>query len=100
MTSVEPVQAKRMVHLFDARIAGPVASMWAQALFGVPSHGMSGGTPRSSLEQQPAVRGVRFVVSRTEDAMDSVIPCAAEELLRPMIQSKFADAAKMQFRYC
>jgi hypothetical protein len=90
-----------MVHLFDARIAGPVASMWAQALFGVPTH--SGGqTPRSSLEQQPAASraGVRFVVSRTEDAMDSVIPCAAEELLRPMIQSKFADAAKMQFRYC
>jgi hypothetical protein len=99
MTGVEPTQAKRMVHLFDARIAGPVASMWAQALFGVPAPGMS-GTPRSSLEQQPPTRGVRFVVSRTEDAMDSVIPCAAEELLRPMIQSKFADAAKMQFRYC
>lgn len=32
--------------------------------------------------------------------MDSVIPCAAEEFFRPMMQqNRFGNAAKLQFRY-
>ncbi len=31
--------------------------------------------------------------------MDSVIPCAAEMLLRPMMQSRFGNPARLDFRY-
>lgn len=37
----------------------------------------------------------------TEDAMDSIIPCVAEEWFRPVLQqhSKFGNASKLAFRY-
>jgi hypothetical protein len=31
--------------------------------------------------------------------MDSILPCVAEEWLRPLAQNKFANAAKLDFRY-
>lgn len=34
-----------------------------------------------------------------DDAMDSVFPCVAEEWLRPIMQNKFSNPAKMNFQY-
>lgn len=33
------------------------------------------------------------------DAMDSVFPCVAEEWLRPIMQNKFSNPAKLNFQY-
>jgi hypothetical protein len=86
-----------VVTLLDPRIAGPVASLWTTNLY---SNGSSGHV-RSSMDlgQRPQA-STRFVLSKTEDAMDSVIPCVAEELFRPMMRSKFANPAQLQFKWC
>lgn len=92
--------AKRVVTLLDPRIAGPVASLWTASLYGhVPIARQSSSMgSRSSMEEDRPV-GVRFVVTRTEDALDSVLPCAAETLFKPLSQNKFSNASKLQFSY-
>jgi hypothetical protein len=42
---------------------------------------------------------VKFTLTKTEDAMDSVLPCVAEELFRPMMQNRFGNAAKLDFQF-
>lgn len=92
---------RRMVALFEPKVGGPLAAMWL-------SHAILPGgrrQPESVSSQQAgsasasSSKGVRFTLTRTEDAMDSVLPCAAEELLRPLAQraSKFGNPAKMRF---
>jgi hypothetical protein len=44
-------------------------------------------------------RSAAACVLFAEDAMDSVIPCAAEEFFRPMLQNRFGNPAKLQFSY-
>ncbi|GBF96896.1 hypothetical protein Rsub_09901 [Raphidocelis subcapitata] len=60
-----------------------------------PRSGGSGGgasTPRGAAGGK-----TRFVLSRTEDAMDSVLPCAAERMFwRP---SRFGNASNLRFNY-
>jgi len=93
-----PIDIRRQLMLFTPTLGVPVASLVTNALFPAPPR-----TPRSATKseshQRRESRGTRFVLSRTEDAMDSVLPCAAEELFRPMMQSKFANPAKLNFRY-
>lgn len=90
-------EARRTISLLDRTLAGPVASVWANQL-----HRANSGSLRRVSDHagdQAARSNVRFTLTKTEDAMDSVLPCVAEELLRPMMQSKFGNPARLDFRY-
>lgn len=90
--------AVRLVALADRSLAGPVASLFVGQAFGGGGggggplgggHGGSGsGSGSGSADVSPTHAngnggngGVRFTTTRTEDAMDSVLPSAAEDLL-------------------
>jgi hypothetical protein len=88
-------EARRTIGLLDRTLAGPVASVWAQQLH----RANSGSLRRVSDHATDQSSNVRFTLTKTEDAMDSVLPCVAEELLRPMLQSKFGNPARLNFRY-
>eukprot|EP00775_Hariotina_reticulata_P012944 gene12944-13072_t len=85
---------KRTICLLDARLAGPVASIWSSHL-----HRQRRDSEGNLEQNVPNLSKTCFIVSRTEDAMDSVIPCAAEEFFRPMLQNRFSNPAKLQFSY-
>jgi len=68
-----------MVLLLSPAIAGPVASMWTSHLYGNDVAGS--GSARSSLEAVATTR-TRFTTTRTEDAMDSVLPSAPEAMIK------------------
>lgn len=86
--------AVRLVAMADRSLAGPVASLFVGAAFGGsgagPSRPNAGGSGSGSgsadvspthLAGASGNGGVRFTTTRTEDAMDSVLPTAAEDLL-------------------
>ena len=90
--------AVRLVAMADRSLAGPVASLFVgAALGGGGGGGLGGGGMASrrnagngsgsgSADASPTHNsggngGVRFTTTRTEDAMDSVLPTAAEDLL-------------------
>jgi hypothetical protein len=53
--------------------------------------------PRSSGSGGAAGSKTRFVLSRTEDAIDSVLPCAAERMFwRP---GRFGNPSNLHFSY-
>ncbi|KIY95635.1 hypothetical protein MNEG_12326 [Monoraphidium neglectum] len=113
-----PIDTTRILNLFG--YVGPVASLMTHTLF---SHSYSGGgaaaaapaPPRAASQalrsladgraraRAPSDGGVgtggrtRFVLSRTEDAIDSVLPCAAERMFkRP---GKFGNPGGLRFTY-
>lgn len=90
-------EAKRQISILDRSLAGPVASVWAQQLF-YSGSGRSRVSDDGSSKTKVQPR-VRFMVTKTDDAMDSVFPCVAEEWLRPIMQNKFSNPAKMNFQY-
>ena len=87
--------AVRLVAMADRSLAGPVASLFVGAAFGGGGGGPSrptgggSGSGSGSADASPTHLagngggggGVRFTTTRTEDAMDSVLPTAAEDLL-------------------
>jgi hypothetical protein len=91
--------AVRLVAMADRSLAGPVASLFVGAAFGQSAMGGGGaastrrgigsgsGSGSGSADASPTHvsgsgnGGVRFTTTRTEDAMDSVLPTAAEDLL-------------------
>lgn len=112
------IDTTRVLNLFG--YVGPVASLMTHTLFPRDS---AGGTPRSAhIQRMPgigapqhadgrlharaasgagalggAAGGTRFVLSRTEDAMDSVLPCAAERMFRR--PGKFSNPSNLRFDY-
>lgn len=105
------VDTTRVLNLFG--YVGPVASLMSHTLFPgaapgaarslhiqrMPGVGAGGGDGRLSMRQPTGLTPGRtkFVLSRTEDAMDSVLPCAAERMFhRP---GRFANANKLRFDY-
>lgn len=112
------VDTTRVLNLFG--YVGPVASLMTHTLF--PHHQTHGGGHghggSRQLQKVPSIghtaehRGggghhagrqlggsgrTRFVLSRTEDAIDSVLPCAAERMFkRP---GKFGNVNAMKFNY-
>lgn len=90
--------AVRLVAMADRSLAGPVASLFVgHALGGAMPRASAGrgggsGSGSASADASPTHMGgangggrggggVRFTTTRTEDAMDSVLPTAAEDLL-------------------
>lgn len=91
--------AVRLVAMADRSLAGPVASLFvghALGSAGIPRasaangrNGSGSGSGSGSADASPThlsgngngAGGVRFTTTRTEDAMDSVLPTAAEDLL-------------------
>jgi hypothetical protein len=92
--------AVRLVAMADRSLAGPVASLFvghALGGAGIPRasangrNGSGSGSGSGSADASPThlsggnsgngAGGVRFTTTRTEDAMDSVLPTAAEDLL-------------------
>ncbi len=102
--------AVRLVALADRSLAGPVASLFVGHAFGMGamggmgmggggggmgasnSRGNGSGSGSGSADASPTHLngggggsgnggGIRFTTTRTEDAMDSVLPTAAEDLL-------------------
>ena len=66
---------------------------------GVPSVGAAGSDGRLRMRPPTGLTPgrTRFVVTRTEDAIDSVLPCAAERVFkRP---GRFANASGLRFSY-
>jgi hypothetical protein len=116
--STSGVDTTRVLNLFG--YVGPVASLMSHTLFphghaGHAGHGHGrGGAPLQKLPSfgaaaegraQPRASGsggagggkTRFVLSRTEDAMDSVLPCAAERMFwRP---GRFGNPSNLHFSY-
>lgn len=108
------IDTTRVLNLFG--YVGPVASLMTHTLFPSPARGGGGGGGggiglqrmpsftsggSGSLRSRPSTGltpgKTRFVLSRTEDAMDSVLPCAAERVFkRP---GRFANASGMRFSY-
>ncbi|GBF91648.1 hypothetical protein Rsub_03952 [Raphidocelis subcapitata] len=109
------VDTTRVLNLFG--YVGPVASLMSHTLFPgaspasarsvhiqrMPGVGAAGagasGDGRLSMRQPSGLTPGRtkFVLSRTEDAMDSVLPCAAERMFhRP---GRFANANNLRFDY-
>lgn len=108
------IDTTRVLNLFG--YVGPVASLMTHTLF--PHAASGGGAPRSihiqrmqgvgaahgdggRLHMRPSTGltpgKTKFVLSRTEDAMDSVLPCAAERMFhRP---GRFANANNLRFNY-
>lgn len=107
------IDTTRVLNLFG--YVGPVASLMTHTLF--PAGGGAGGARSVQIQKMGGVAAAaapdgrlamrapggltpgktRFVLSRTEDAMDSVLPCAAERMFhRP---GRFANAANLRFNY-
>lgn len=98
------IDTTRVLNLFG--FVGPVASLMTHTLY--PGQG-AGTSSRSAIQRMPGIGAVsssakagslgttRFVLSRTEDAIDSVLPCAAERMFkRP---GKFANPSNLHFSY-
>jgi hypothetical protein len=106
------VDTTRVLALFG--YVGPVASLMTHTLF--PGGSAGSGAGRVQIQRMGGVGAAdggrapparvpsgltpgktRFVLSRTEDAMDSVLPCAAERMFhRP---GRFANASALRFNY-
>lgn len=92
-TAEKRTEARRMVQVLDKSLPGPVTSLWVSTLHRTSSS--SGMRSDVSGAQQ-----TRFCTTQTEDAMDSILPCAAEEWLRVFNRhNQFGNAAKLKFRY-
>ncbi|KAI8473587.1 MAG: hypothetical protein J3K34DRAFT_391735 [Monoraphidium minutum] len=110
-----PVDATRVLNLFG--YVGPVASLMTHTLLAYGHH-HGGGAPVApavprvqrlpglgSLQRSPSSSSggasppgrTRFVLSKTEDAIDSVLPCAAERMFRR--PGKFGTASNLRFTY-
>jgi hypothetical protein len=104
-------EARRVVLLLDRAIAGPVASLWTGHLYGSGAAHGGGGAAATNPAATPAASardlrrtssgrkiGTRFVLTKTEDALDSVLPTQAEEFLRrKMPACKFTNVSKLRF---
>lgn len=96
-----------MVTLLDRTLPVPIASLVAVSLHRQrSSESGSLGSLQSGQHKQPKQgaaqpHSTRFLTTKTEDAMDSILPCAAEEWFRPVLQqhNKFGNPAKLSFRY-
>jgi hypothetical protein len=110
------VDTTRVLALFG--YVGPVASLMTHTLFPHAGGAGAAGGPRSihiqkmggvgaapggdgRLQMRPSTGltpgKTRFVLSATEDAIDSVLPCAAERMFRR--PGRFANANNMRFNY-
>lgn len=109
------IDTTRVLNLFG--YVGPVASLMTHTLFPRDSHHHAAAPPRSAhIQRLPRVSGggphsraagggalaaaqgrTRFVLTSTEDAIDSVLPCAAERMFRR--PGKFANARNLHFSY-
>jgi hypothetical protein len=107
------IDTTRVLNLFG--FVGPVASLMSHSLFphGAPSPGGGAARGAAHIQRAAGIGGgegrlkhlggalsgntTRFVLSHTEDAIDSVLPCAAERMFkRP---GKFANADNLRFNY-
>ena len=84
-----------MVLLLSPAIAGPVASMWTSHLYG---NDAGSGSARSSMEAVCTTR-TRFTTTRTEDAMDSVLPSAPEAMIKDLRRQngRFSNPATLKW---
>lgn len=90
-------EAKRIVLLVSPTIAGPVASVWANALYSDNSKAPRSPHMPGALERRNS-RRIRFTTTRTEDAMDSVLPSAPEDFLKRLGNGgRFSNPERMNW---